>query len=229
MLQQTGTSRVLGKYERFLEAFPDLHSLARASLGKILRVWKGLGYNRRALALSRIAKTLEQEHGSVPKRLEDLLALPGIGKATAASILVFAHNIPLPLIETNVRRVFIHFFFPGAMKVRDSEILPLVEKTLDMKNPRKWYYALMDYGAMLKREMENPNSRSAHYRRQAPFEGSVRQIRGRILDILLKNGSATEAGIFLALDGDPAVTGPVLQRLAVEGFVVRRGSRYRLT
>ncbi|MBI4832052.1 MAG: winged helix-turn-helix transcriptional regulator, partial [Candidatus Lindowbacteria bacterium] len=86
----------------------------------------------------------------------------------------------------NIRRVYIHFFFHGKQGVKDSQILPLIETTLDRSNPREWYYALMDYGATLKQYVPNPNRRSAHYRKQERFEGSQRQVRGMLLKILLK-------------------------------------------
>ena len=78
----------------------------------------------------------------------------------------FAFNEPRAFIETNIRAVYIHHFFPGKKKIADAEILPLVERTLDAKNPRRWFYALMDYGVMLKKSGPNPSRRSAHHARQ---------------------------------------------------------------
>jgi A/G-specific adenine glycosylase len=98
---------------------------------------------------------------------------PGIGGATAGAIAAFAFNQSAIFLETNIRRVFIHHLFSHKATVRDTEILPLIKKTLDTSNPRKWYYALMDYGVMLKKEQQNPNRKSAHYQKQSPFEGQT--------------------------------------------------------
>ncbi len=162
MLQQTGISRVMAKYGAFLRAFPSLRRLAQASVADVLAAWKGLGYNRRALALLKTARIICENHrGRVPRSLDELVALPGIGQATASAVLVYAFNMPVAFIETNVRRVFLHFFFPGETQVSDARILPLVESTMDRENPREWFYALMDYGTMLAAAGENANTRSA--------------------------------------------------------------------
>jgi len=112
MLQQTQTFRVMGKYEAFIDAFPDFAALAGAQLNTVLSLWQGLGYNRRALSLKKTAEIVVSNfHGTLPDSYEELISLPGIGKATAGSILAFAFNKPIPFIETNIRRVYIHFFF----------------------------------------------------------------------------------------------------------------------
>ncbi|MBU6501207.1 A/G-specific adenine glycosylase, partial [Patescibacteria group bacterium] len=160
MLQQTNVDRVALRYEAFLARFPSAQELAEAPFEEIFSFWRGLGYNRRALALKRAAGIMVREHGgTVPRTLEELDALPGIGEATAAAVLVYAWNTPVSFIETNIRAVFIHFFFPKKKKVGDKEIFPLVERTLDRKNPRGWYSALMDYGAMLKKGRRVRNAR----------------------------------------------------------------------
>ncbi len=193
MLQQTQTERVIPKYEQWLDRFPNISELAQASLADVLQLWQGLGYNRRAKALKDIAEMVMSRYGgAIPDSRDTLMAFPGIGHYTASAICTFAFDQPLIFIETNIRRVFIHFYFPNSVggdgherKVHDRELLPLVERTLNRKDPRTWYYALMDYGAMLKGKVENPNRRSAHYSRQSRFEGSDRQIRGIILRELL--------------------------------------------
>lgn len=164
------------KYNSFIKQFPTLKKLNEASIKDVLAAWQGLGYNRRALYLKSITK--------IPKTYEELVELPGIGPNTAGSILAFAYNIPHPFIETNIRSVFIHFFFKNKEQVPDKEIMELIKETLDHKNPREWYYALMDYGAMLKKT-GNPSKKSAHYKKQSTFKGSHRQKRGEILRILL--------------------------------------------
>jgi len=148
MLQQTQVQRVETKYKEFIAAFPAFPSLARAPLREVLRVWQGMGYNRRAIALRKIAQRVVAEYdGGLPDSVATLRTFPGIGAATAGAIVAFAFNKPTVFLETNSRRVFLHVFFAGRQRVKDSDILPLVETTLDREKPRQWYYALMDYGA----------------------------------------------------------------------------------
>ena len=190
MLQQTQVARVEKYYGSFVRRFPDFRSLARSDARDVVRAWIGLGYNRRALSLWRLAVTVSEKYdGRLPCHQDALEKLPGIGKATAGAIMAFAFNMPKPFIETNIRRVFIHFFFSGRKKVSDAAIMPIVARTLDRGNPREWYWALMDYGAFLglraaKNKIRNPNTQSAHYKRQSKFSGSDRELRGKILRIL---------------------------------------------
>ena len=223
MLQQTQAERVLTKYKLFITSFPDFSSLAVAPLIDILKVWQGLGYNRRAIALQKIARTVMEEHaGRLPDSREDLLKLPGIGRYTASAILTFIHNKPDVFIETNIRRVFIHFFFEGRENIADAEIMSLIEKTLDTSNPREWYYALMDYGVMLKKKGENPNRKSAHYQRQTPFHGSNRQLRGMILKTLIKNPGISKKRLAEKLDLAPEKIEENLSLLLKEGFLKKK-------
>jgi A/G-specific adenine glycosylase len=220
MLQQTQTGRVLEKYERFLSEFPNFYSLARAPLQSVLSIWQGLGYNRRAVALSSLARQVVSEFdGVLPSSEAVLMKLPGIGKATAAAIAAFAFNKPSIFIETNIRRVFIHFFFHDRETVTDAEILPLISKTLDRSDPRQWYYALMDYGAMLKKGVRNPNRKSAHYKIQSRFEGSHRQLRGMVLKEIISAHRGTVSSIAKKLDQSPDKIRGVLAELQREGFI----------
>jgi A/G-specific adenine glycosylase len=230
MLQQTQVGRVLSKYEQFISTFPDFDSVSKAPLQEILKVWQGLGYNRRAIALQKICQLVVTEYGGeLPNCVETLQTLPGIGPATAGAICAFAFNQPTVFIETNIRRVFIHFFFPNRNGVKDKEILPLVERTLDIRSPRTWYHALMDYGAMLKNEEHNPNRRSAHYIRQPPFRGSNREIRGLILRTLLKKSDLTEAELVRLVDKSPERVRPIIAQLIIEGFIVKAESRLTIS
>ncbi len=193
MLQQTQTDRVLSKFEPFIARFPDFLALAEAPFQDVLKLWKGLGYNRRALNVQKSAQIiLETYQGHLPIDPLALLALPGIGKATACSVVAFAFNKPTIFIETNIRTVFIHAFFNDRHDIHDREILPLVTKTVDKERPREWYYALMDYGVMLKRTVGNLSKRSVHYQVQSRFLGSDRQIRGQILELLLEHQKISE-------------------------------------
>lgn len=186
MLQQTQTGRVLPKYNEFIKKFPSLDKLNQAKISEVLKAWSGLGYNRRALYLKQAAVHLANTQNFTP---ENLTLAKGIGKNTAGAIYVFSYNKPYVFIETNIRRVFIYEFFKNSKTVTDKEILELVQNTLDQRNPREWYYALMDYGAFLSKVKVNPNTKSKHYSKQSKFEGSVRQTRGNILKLLLKTNN----------------------------------------
>lgn len=220
MLQQTQVGRVLEKYGEFIRTFPDFAALASAPLADVLRLWQGLGYNRRAMWLKEGALAImERFSGSLPRSCEALVTLPGIGSATAASIAAFAFNEPTVFIETNIRTVFIHFFFHGADGVRDSEIRPLVARTLDRRDPRTWYYALMDYGTMLKKEGEKGHRRSAGYRKQSRYHGSDREVRGAILRLLVERKALPEAVLVDLLCSPEEKVRRNLGDLQREGFV----------
>ena len=230
MLQQTQVDRVLRKYGPFTERFPDISALHNAPLDQLLGAWQGLGYNRRCLSLKRSAGIIVNEHaGSVPDTAAELLNLPGIGPATAAGILCFAYGKPVAYLETNIRNVFIHIFFRGKNGVHDREIQPLVEQTLDRMNPREWYFALMDYGAMLKREIGNLNMRSRHYTKQPPFEDSNRQLRGTILKVLLEKPGLSEAQIMNHVKTEPPRVRKIVAMLANEGFIKKCGGTYSIS
>ena len=227
MLQQTQVERALEKYPEFLDAFPDFAALAGANLKEVLARWQGLGYNRRAKSLLGTVRLVVESHGGeLPSSREELLALPGVGEATAGALAAFAFNRPVVFIETNIRRVGLYFFFPGEASVRDSELAPLLEEALDRRSPRKWYYALMDYGSMLRRFVPNPNRKSAHYKRQSPFEGSDRQVRSRVLRLLLRTPGRTVAGLAGAMGVEIARTGAVVAGLCREGFLTERKGKY---
>ena len=312
MLQQTQTERVAVKYREWMERFPTVQAAAESSFADILAVWNGLGYNRRARYLHETCRRIFFTNGGVfPLTPAELESLPGIGPYTARAVCTFAAGLPEVFIETNIRSVFIFFFFnrphgyggivsgscgtgltdpgtspeaPGTVWVRregessgvsscreepvsagacpgypdaysgevchpkaaevipagvppdtafttsalwvaepasrgccgagveknggaarsaadtaagsaaatgsasrsvsDRELFPLIEQTLYRENPRIWYYALMDYGAALKKVTVNPGRRSSGYVKQSRFQGSLRQARGAILRCL---------------------------------------------
>lgn len=231
MLQQTQTDRVVPYYRAFLKNFPSFRALSRANVRDVLHTWQGLGYNRRALYLKKTAEKVTRDYaGRLPRDPAALKRLPGIGDATAGAVCAFAFNKPVPFLETNIRRAYIHFFFPERKTVSDKEILALVEQTLDHKNPREWYFALMDYGAALAQEktVENPNRRSKAYHKQAPFEGSNRQLRGKVIRLLLAEGELPAATLQSELSVPQKRLETVLEGLAKDGFITRRRSRIAL-
>lgn len=223
MLQQTQAQRVVPRYESFLKKFPTTKALDTAKLSHVLKEWQGLGYNRRALYLKQCAEKIEKDFGGkFPKDFKTLTSLPGIGPATAGDMLAFAWNIPTVLIETNIRSVFIHFFFANKEKISDKEILPLIEKTLDAKNPREWYWALFDYGAMLK-ETHNPSRRSAHHVKQSKFKGSNREKRSKILKLILEK-PRTEKELAVTVEED--ILARILSDFEKEGLVKKSNNRF---
>lgn len=230
MLQQTQVSRVLEKYSEFLRVFPTIEALAEAPLAHVLTVWQGMGYNRRALALKRLAEEVTSKYkGKIPPGRAELKALPGIGPYTAGAIRAFAFGEPEVFIETNIRRVFIHHFFNNRGEVSDKEIMSLIEATLDHTRPREWYWALMDYGSHLpKITKTNPNKKSKHYTKQKSFEGSHRQVRGKVLKFLTTEGKCTAATCAQELDLKLEKVKEVLDELVHEGFAILKGRTYAI-
>jgi A/G-specific adenine glycosylase len=227
MLQQTQVARVTGAYAEWMAAFPTLEALAGAPLAAALERWQGLGYNRRALALKRAAEeTVERFGGRLPRDEAGLRSLPGIGPATAAAVLNYAFQIPAPFIETNVRTVFLHHFFPDTADVPDSALMPLIEASWDREDPRGWGYALMDYGTFLKRSGANPSRRSRHHARQSPFEGSKRQKRARLLRAVLAEPGGPAEAYADAIGIAAGDAGALLEELAGEGFLVDDDGRW---
>jgi A/G-specific adenine glycosylase len=229
MLQQTQVERVKIKFPEFIETFPDFASLAVAPLDNVLSVWQGMGYNRRAIALQKCAiRVMNEYDGILPADVDLLATFPGIGRATASSIAAFAFNLPVVFIETNIRRVFIHFFFSDTDTVSDADLLPIVEKSLYRENPRVWYWALMDLGSALKKTVPNPNRRSVHYSKQSRFEGSDREIRGAIIKMLLAEPGISEKQLIAIRIDDPARIKKILAALISEGFIVIQKNRFFL-
>lgn len=227
MLQQTQTKRVLPKYRLFVKQFPNFEALSIAPLKDVLFAWQGLGYNRRALALKKASAIVRAQHrGRLPKDPEELLALPGIGRATAGAVAAFAFNRPAVFVETNIRRVFIHYFFARRTKVSEDEIMHLVIKTLDRKNPRQWYWALMDWGAKLAELSKNPNQKSVSYRKQAPFLGSHRQLRGKMLRLFVAQKKVNPVFLRRRIQEPAPRIKKALDELLKEGFVRRARSDF---
>jgi A/G-specific adenine glycosylase len=252
MLQQTQAPRVVPKYMEFLHAFPDVKSLSESSLGDVLRIWQGLGYNRRAKFLYQAAhKIMAEFNGTMPNTIEALEKLPGVGKNTAAAICAYAYNQPVVYIETNIRTVYIHHFFDDQDRVDDKDILPIVEKSLQfitdweeqpgdwiysapsaLRNPegvshyREWYWALMDYGSYLKKVIGNKSRQSKAYVKQSKFEGSRRQIRGLVVRYLSEQSYTMQE---LQENISDERLEPVMNDLEKEGFIKKLNSKYVLS
>lgn len=224
MLQQTQTGRVVTKYQEFIAVFPDFKSLAKAERVDVLKQWVGLGYNRRGVALHEIAKKIELEFNEqLPDCPEILQTFKGLGPATAASIVAFAFNKPTVFIETNIRAVFLHSFYQKETEIHDKMLLPLIEMTVCKKNPREWYYALMDYGVYLKKLHKNPSRKSKHHSTQSQFEGSDRQIRGAIIKLLTQKKRCSLDALKKELAFEPARIEKQCNKLTKEGMVIKRG------
>lgn len=231
MLQQTQAGkRTEEKYKAFTKQFPDFETLGAAPLRSVLRQWQGLGYNRRAKALRELAKIVVADYGGkLPKTEAELVKLPGVGPYTAGAVCAFAFNKPAVFIETNIRAVFIHFFFNKvSRKISDAEILGLVEEMLPRTDSRKWYQALMDYGVMLKKKYPNSNYKSKHYIKQNKFEGSNRQLRGQIIKLLVEKRKLSLYQITSNLARKKKDVNDQLHSLLQEGFITKKQTLFFL-
>jgi A/G-specific adenine glycosylase len=229
MLQQTQVARVLAKFTAFIRCFPDIKTLAKAPLSEVLAAWNGLGYNRRAKFLQGAAQIILRDFdGNVPRTQADLLRLPGVGANTAGAILAYAYNEPTVFIETNIRTAYIHHFFGDNIDaVTDDELRQVVAATLPPENPREWYWALMDYGTHLKATVGGQLHRVKHYRPQSKFEGSRRQVRGRVLKVLLVHQKASPAELAALIPDERLVA--VCDELIGEGLITAKAGLFRLT
>lgn len=240
MLQQTQVDRVVPKFLNFISAFPDETILAQASLADVLKLWQGLGYNRRAKFLHDASKKIVSG-GVFPHDERQLDALPGIGKNTAGAIMAYAYNQPTIFIETNVRAVYIHHFFANEDAVDDAAIFAKMQDTVpwahetdtgspsrtdDDFSPRLFYWALMDYGSWLKKQGIKP-SRSRHYRKQAPLKGSVREVRGLILKALSR-GELDETALRTMVAADDRFL-VALKGLMQDGLIMQKKDYFHLT
>ena len=228
MLQQTQVDRVIPKFNAFIARFPDEQSLSESSLAEVLTLWSGLGYNRRAKFLHESAKKIITEFdGIFPATKTEVLSLPGVGPGTAGAIMVYAFNQPGAFIETNVRTVYFHHFFPEGEKVSDAQLLPLVQDTLDTEHPREFYWALMDYGTWLKKQGAGKISQSQHYKKQSPLKGSVRELRGMIIK-QLADGDLTFVSLQRQYENDNRFES-AFAGLIRDGLIMQNGIFVHLT
>jgi A/G-specific adenine glycosylase len=235
MLQQTGVARVLPAYVAFLHRFPTLAALSRASLADVLRAWSGLGYNRRARDLHRIARL---HPGALPATRDGLDALPGVGSYTAGAVSCFSRGESVAFADTNVRRVLGRALLGRIATEREA--VALDERLVPRAGADRWHHALMDLGATVcvarapRCEAcpiaEGCRSRGravrAAPRRQAAFATSDRRVRGRIVALLRERDALTDAAI--RREVDDARVPDLLAALVSEGLVEREGRSVRL-
>jgi A/G-specific adenine glycosylase len=230
MLQQTQVKRVVDKYESFINLYPTIHDLAKASLGAVLLQWQGLGYNRRAKLLHQCAQiVIEKYDGVLPKTKVELELLPGIGPYTAGAIMAFAYNKPVLIVETNIRTVYIHHFFKKTKDVTDGMILDQLQKTMCVMQPRDWYAALMDYGSYLKKINSNNIQQSKHYKKQSRYKGSRRELRGLIIKKLMEKNKVENASFLKSItqfSEDEILS--TIQVLIKEGMIEKNNHFYSL-
>lgn len=210
MLQQTQVSRVIEKYNEFLKKFPTVDALALAKTSDVLKVWKGLGYNRRALFLQRTAQAVVHEYaGKFPQDLEILKTLPGVGDYTARAILSFAFEQPVPMMDTNHRRFYTRVLH-GLKEIKDVELLKDATSMLPKKRAYDWNQALMDVGSFICLSKKplcetcpvktycqsypdiltvEPKKKARKYK--TPFRETDRYYRGKTMDVLREHGSVT--------------------------------------
>jgi A/G-specific adenine glycosylase len=236
MLQQTQAARVAPAFERFIRRFPTLRSLASASRAEVVRAWAGLGYNRRAVALHEAARRIERDHrGRIPREPEVLLGLPGIGPYTAAAVAAIGFGVPVPALDVNVQRVVAR----ARLGLEPSEVsVDVLERTaegwLDRDDPAGWHQAVMDLGRVACRPIprcsECPIASGCRFRpadrptgtpsrRQGKFEGSFRQVRGRVLARLRERGSASLHTLVRESGGSRDRVLAAVQALAADGLV----------
>jgi A/G-specific adenine glycosylase len=229
MLQQTQVDRVIPKWHAWLERFPRLSDLAAASRADAVRAWEGLGYNLRALRLHVVATQVMAEHGGeLPRSVDGLMTLKGIGRYTAGAVACFAYEQPVAMVDTNIRRVLSRVF-----GVEPAQVEAFADQVLPPASAYRWNQALMDLGATLCRTQRplclvcplvaecggprpvraRPNGAQAE-----AFQGSRRYFRGRILDELrrLAPGERVPLADLAARVGGQ---GELIVRLAGEGLV----------
>jgi A/G-specific adenine glycosylase len=249
MLQQTQVSRVIPKFEAWLKAFPTVSDLANAPTPEVLKLWSGLGYNRRALNLKKTAVVVSEMYkGEFPKTEKELLALPGIGAYTARAILCFAFNEQVAVVDTNVRKVIlIHFFpeqirqlaeeskgpglrlqdAPASFRSDNKTISEIAEQLLPHGKAYEWNQALMDYASLVlkKEKITIP--------KQSTFQGSRRYYRGQILKLLLtkKTLAVNDLGPAIKKDFNKTETAwleDLLDELIKEGFIEVKNNYVKL-
>jgi A/G-specific adenine glycosylase len=247
MLQQTQTSRVIEPWTKFMERFPTPDSCADAPLAEVLTRWRGLGYHRRAKALHDTARVIRDDFGGVvPRSVKELRTLPGVGEYTASAVASFAYGEPVAVLDTNVGRVLARAL--ANRRLRPSEARNLAADVLPRTHVASFNQAMLDLGAQFCRATpqcdacplaslcawhqqggDDPAPLSAGVSRAQPrFEGSNRQLRGRVLDAL-RDGPHSQRELNVSLVGvEPGRRDEVLSSLVLDGLIVRKARGYVL-
>ena len=267
MLQQTQVDRVVPKYELFLASFPTVQELASSSPARVIALWQGLGYNRRALNLHKGAKVVaETMHGKYPSRPDRLVEIPGIGPYTAAAVSSFAFNNDSAVVDTNVIRVLARVFIgKKAMKNSPSrkEFDTLARDIMPPGTSRIHNNAIMEFGALVckskplcgkcfassycagfqemkkgslsEKELELLGTPKGGFGTvQSRFEGSDRQIRGRIIAVLKESARVSRKELFsmvkdhLRFTPEKGRFETILSRLEKDGMIESIGGRISL-
>jgi A/G-specific adenine glycosylase len=246
MLQQTQAARVAAAFDGFLLRFPTVWSLAASSPADVLRAWSGLGYHRRAVALQEAARTIVRVHGGeVPGDPEALQQLSGVGPYTASAVAAIAFGRPVVAMDVNVRRVASRVVLGREPEERDGpRIAAAARDLLDRRDPATWNQAMMDLGREVCRPAPRCDvcplepwcrfrsagrpARLAVAPKQSPFEGSNRQVRGRIVAVLRERPSAGLLGLAAATGFEADRVGSAVTGLVRDGIVERRGRSFRL-
>ena len=246
MLQQTQAARVEPIFERFIARFPDVGALAEASRADVLRAWAGLGYNRRGVALHEAARAIVRDHGGrVPRDRDPLGTLPGVGPYTAAAVASIGYGDAVAAVDTNVRRVTaraIHGLEPD--EVSPGRLASDAQAWLDPSAPGEWNQALMDLGRVFCRPAPRcgdcPLASHCRFRvagrtgrpsgrRQSPFEGSTRQVRGSVVEALRTQRSASAEALADRTGHPPRAIAAATESLMRDGILeLTRSDRFRL-
>jgi len=251
MLQQTQAGRVVPSFERFVARFPSITVLARAPRSEVVRAWSGLGYNRRAVALSDAARAVVADHdGRVPRSREDLRRLPGVGPYTAAAVASLAFGEPVVAVDTNVHRVVARVILGAdGPEVSQAEVGGAAQRWIHRRDPGGFNQALMDLGREVcrpvprceacllsgpcrfrraRRPTASASSGSAPpvSRGAPPFRGSSRQVRGKVVEALRARTWATLASLVREAGVPRSRVAPAVRALAAEG-IVRAGPAAR--
>jgi A/G-specific adenine glycosylase len=227
MLQQTQVSRVLPTYQAFLLRFPDAQALASSPVADVLKMWKGLGYNRRALYLKKTAEAVMSQYGGIfPSDEALLLQLPGVGKYTARAIQIFAYKKHVAAVDTNIRQIIVHFFFEG-----QSQSEKIIQDVADVVVPKgkswEWHQALMDYGAieLTKKKRIKNTLQGIQKKKTIPFKETNRFYRGKIMDVL-REKSVKELALIddfvRQYDRSEAFMDLILDGLEKDNLIVRK-------
>jgi len=245
MLQQTQVERVLPYYRAWLERWPTFDALAAAAPADVITAWRGLGYNRRALALRAAARAVVERHGgSFPWEPQELLALPGVGPYTAAALRAFVRDEPVAVLDTNIARVVTRFVLgaPSHREVPAARLRAAAAALVPPAGARDHNLALMDLGALVCtarnpdcggcplapacawRAAGCPPPEASARRPAVRFEATARFARGRLVD-RLRSGPADEAELAAILpESHRPRLAEYLAALEAEGLVAPIGA-----